>query len=58
MIQQFIPKASQMELEVLISELMPVLKDIMLDPYSNYMLLTLLQHSSPEQRNSLLKNVV
>lgn len=58
MIQQFIPKATSTEIDAIISELIPALQDIMLDPYSNYMLTTLLQHSLPEQRASLFKNIV
>ena len=57
MIQQFIPKATPLDLDIIIEEILPHLRDILLDPYSSSMFQTLLQHSSPEQRMILLRSV-
>lgn len=56
-IQNFIPKANSLELDVIIFELKPHLTDVLLDPYANHMFQTLMHHSSPTQRITLLSNV-
>ena len=43
---------------MIVGEIIPYLRDIMLDPYSNSMFQKLLQHSTPEQRMALLKSVM
>ena len=56
-IQQFIAKASQQEIDLLIQEISGKIEELILDPYANYMVQSLMQSCSSEQRYRLLKRI-
>lgn len=56
-LQQFILSASQQEIEMIIMKIGDQLEELMLDPYANYMVKTLMQSCAPEQRYLLLQKI-
>jgi len=57
MLQQFISKANQNEIDLIIREVGGRLEELILDPYANYMVQTLMQNCSSEQRYRLLQRI-
>jgi len=56
-IQQFISRATQQEIDLLIQEISAKIEELILDPYANYMIQSLMQSCSSEQRYRLLKRI-
>jgi len=57
MLQQFISRANQGEIDQVIREIGGRLEELILDPYANYMVQTLMQNCSSEQRYRLLQRI-